>query len=71
VYFIQTSQEVWVLWQRDHTVRRIYLNREHTVKPKPSWFGAQVTRRKVSGGTRSDVGRDCRNAFIGLAKTRS
>jgi Transposase IS66 family len=30
---------------------------------------AQVTRRKVSGGTRSDLGRDCRDAFLGLAKT--
>jgi hypothetical protein len=29
----------------------------------------QVTRRKVSAGTRSDVGRDCRDAFLGLAKT--
>jgi len=29
----------------------------------------QVTRRKVSGGTRSDVGRDCRDTFLGLAKT--
>ena len=28
-----------------------------------------VTRRKVSGGTRSDLGRDCRDAFLGLAKT--
>jgi hypothetical protein len=28
-----------------------------------------VTRRKVSGGTRSDVGRDCRDAFLGIAKT--
>ena len=28
-----------------------------------------VTKRKVSGGTRSDVGRDCRDAFLGLAKT--
>jgi hypothetical protein len=28
-----------------------------------------VTRRKVSGGTRSDVGRDCPDAFLGLAKT--
>lgn len=28
-----------------------------------------VTRRKVSGGTRSDIGRDCRDAFLGLAKT--
>src|SRR5215203_2607024 len=26
---------------------------------------AQVTRRKVSGGTRSDTGRDCRDAFPG------
>jgi hypothetical protein len=30
---------------------------------------AQVTRRKVSGGTRSDAGRDCRDAFLGLMKT--
>jgi hypothetical protein len=28
-----------------------------------------VTRRKVSGGTRSDVGRDCRDAFLGIVKT--
>jgi hypothetical protein len=31
----------------------------------------QVTKRAVSGGTRSDTGRDCRNAFLGLAKTCS
>jgi hypothetical protein len=30
---------------------------------------SQVTRRKISGGTRSDIGRDCRDAFLGLAKT--
>ena len=28
-----------------------------------------VTRRKVSAGTRSAAGRDCRDAFLGLAKT--
>jgi hypothetical protein len=28
-----------------------------------------VTKRKISGGTRSDVGRDCRDAFLGLLKT--
>jgi hypothetical protein len=32
---------------------------------------AHVTRRKVSGGTRSDAGRDCRDAFLGLMKTCS
>ena len=31
----------------------------------------QVTKRKISGGTRSDPGRDCRDAFLGLAKTCS
>ena len=30
---------------------------------------AFVTRRKVSGGTRSDAGRDSRDAFLGLLKT--
>jgi hypothetical protein len=29
----------------------------------------QVTKRAVSGGTRTDTGRDCRDAFLGLAKT--
>src|SRR5450631_2396430 len=29
----------------------------------------QVTKRHVSGGTRSDIGRDCRDALLGLAKT--
>jgi hypothetical protein len=29
----------------------------------------QVTKRKISGGTRSDAGRDCRDAFLGLVKT--
>jgi hypothetical protein len=28
-----------------------------------------VTRRKVSAGTRSDAGRDCRDAFLGILKT--
>ena len=31
----------------------------------------QVTKRKISGGTRSDAGRDCRDAFLGLHKTCS
>ena len=29
----------------------------------------QVTRRKISAGTRSDIGRDCRDAFLSLIKT--
>ena len=44
IYFVQTPQQVWILWQRDHLVRRIYLNREHSFNPKPSWFGESVGR---------------------------
>jgi hypothetical protein len=29
----------------------------------------QVTKRKISGGTQSDLGRDCRDAFLGLMRT--
>jgi len=29
----------------------------------------QVTKREVSGGTKTDTGRDCRDTFLGLAKT--
>lgn len=29
----------------------------------------QVTKRQVSGGTKTDTGRDCQDAFLGLAKT--
>ncbi|MCP4083322.1 MAG: transposase [Planctomycetaceae bacterium] len=29
----------------------------------------QVTKRKISGGTRSDEGRDCRDAFLSIMKT--
>jgi hypothetical protein len=35
----------------------------------PDGFEPLILRRKVSGGTRSDVGRACRDTFLGLAKT--
>jgi hypothetical protein len=42
VYFIQTPSEVWIMWERDHLVRRVFLNREHGKNVKPSWFGESV-----------------------------
>jgi hypothetical protein len=42
IYFIQTPREVWILWQRDHLVRRVYLDRSHSANPKASWFGESV-----------------------------
>ncbi len=42
LYFIQKPGEVWMMWQRDHMVRRVFLNREHSPNLKPSWFGEFV-----------------------------
>ena len=42
VYFIQMPREVWIVWQRDHLVRRVFLDRNHGANPKPSWFGESV-----------------------------
>ena len=41
-FFVQTPNEVWLIWQNDHQVRRVFLNREHSKNPKPSWFGESV-----------------------------
>jgi hypothetical protein len=42
MYFIQTPNEVWMIWERDHFVRRIYLTDKHSENVKPSWFGESI-----------------------------
>jgi hypothetical protein len=42
VYFIQKPDEVWMIWQRDHLVRRIYLTDKHSEHLRPSWFGESI-----------------------------
>jgi hypothetical protein len=42
IFFIQTPKEVWILWQRQQEVRRIYLDVPHSVDRKPSWFGESI-----------------------------
>jgi len=41
-YFIQTPKEVWMVWQRDQMVRRIYMTEQHSKDVKPSWFGESI-----------------------------
>ena len=42
IFFIQTPKEVWIIWQRQQEIRRIYLDIPHSPNPKPSWFGESV-----------------------------
>jgi hypothetical protein len=44
IFFIQTPKEVWIMWQRDQHVRRIYLNQPHSRNIKPSRNGESVGR---------------------------
>jgi hypothetical protein len=41
-YFIQTPKQVWMIWQRDHMVRRIFLTDKHSESVTPSWFGESI-----------------------------
>jgi hypothetical protein len=39
---VQTPNEVWMMWQRDHMVRRVYLRDKHSPNLRPSWFGESI-----------------------------
>ncbi len=42
VYFIQTPKIVYMIWQRDHMVRRVFMKDTHSENLKPSWFGESI-----------------------------
>jgi hypothetical protein len=42
MYFLQTPNAVWMIWERDHFARRIYLTDKHSEHVKPSWFGESI-----------------------------
>jgi hypothetical protein len=42
IYFIQTPTMVWMIYQGNQEVRRIYLDVPHSENPKPSWYGESV-----------------------------
>jgi hypothetical protein len=42
IQFLQTEDEVTIIYARDNQRRHIYLNERHTVDPDPSWYGYSV-----------------------------
>jgi hypothetical protein len=44
VRFIQTKDRVTIIYQRDHLVRRVYMNQPHSPNPKLDWYGESVGR---------------------------
>jgi len=44
VQFLQTKDRVTIIYQRNHQVRRVWLNVRHSRNVKPSWYGESVGR---------------------------
>jgi len=42
VQFLQAKDRVVIIYQRDHQVRWVWLNRNHSSSPTPSWYGESV-----------------------------
>jgi hypothetical protein len=69
-YFIQTPKEVWMIWQRDHMVRRIYLTDRHSAEVKPSWFGESIGHYENGDTLVVDtIGLSTKNSFIDNFRT--
>jgi hypothetical protein len=69
-YFIQTPKEVWMIWQRDHMVRRVYMTDKHSQEVKPSWFGESIGHYESDGTLVVDtVGLSTHNSFLDWYRT--
>ena len=70
IYFVQTPKEVWIMWQRDHMVRRIYLRDKHSPNPKPDWFGESIGHYE-NGDTLvvETIGLSTKNSYIDNFRT--
>jgi hypothetical protein len=69
-YFIQTPKVVYMIWQRDHMVRRIYLTDKHSENIKPSWFGESIGRYENDGTLFIDtIGLQTKNSYIDNFRT--
>src|SRR5271156_5332477 len=70
MYFIQTPKEVWMIWQRDHMVRRIYLTDQHSESVKPSWFGESIGHYENGDTLVNDtIGLSTKNSFVDNYRT--
>jgi hypothetical protein len=70
LYFVQTPKEVWMVWQTDHMVRRIFLTDKHSENVKPSWFGESIGHYEGDGTLVVDtIGLSTPNSFLDWYRT--
>jgi hypothetical protein len=69
-YFIQTPKEVWMIWESDHMVRRIYMTNQHSEAVSPSWFGESIGHYEGGDTLVVDtIGLQVRNSFLDWFRT--
>jgi hypothetical protein len=69
-YFIQTAREVWMIWQRDHQIRRVFLTDRHSEHLKPAWFGESIGHYENGDTLVIDtIGLSTRNSYIDNFRT--
>src|SRR5437016_2461885 len=70
LYFIQTPKVVYMIWQRDHFVRRIFLTDKHSEHVKPSWFGESIGHYEPDGTLVVDtIGLSTKNSYLDWYRT--
>ena len=70
LFFIQTPKQVWMIWQRDHMVRRIYLTDKHANNVKLSWFGESIGHYENGDTLVIDtIGLSTKNSYIDNFRT--
>jgi hypothetical protein len=69
-YFIQTPKQVWMIWETDHMVRRIYMTDRHSKNVKPSWFGESIGHYENGDTLVIDtIGLQTKNSYIDWFRT--
>jgi len=68
-YFIQTPKVVYMIWQRDHMVRRIYMTDKHSQNVKPSWFGESIGHYENGELIVDTIGLSTENSYLDNYRT--
>jgi hypothetical protein len=69
-YFIQTPKQVWMVWQRDHMVRRVYMTDKHSERVPLSWFGESIGHYEADGALTVDtIGLSTQLSFLDWYRT--
>jgi hypothetical protein len=69
VYFVQTPKEVWMIWQRDHMVRRVFLTDKHSPNVQPQAFGESIGHYEGNTLVVDTIGLSTKNNYIDNFRT--